>query len=79
MLEPTSLAKLLVLIGLAIVFLGGLVWLAQYLPEGLRLFRLPGDIRIERDGFRFYFPITTMVLLSLLITALLWLFRWWKG
>ena len=37
--------------------------------------RLPGDIRIERENFRFYFPITTMILFSLLGTLILWLIR----
>jgi membrane protein implicated in regulation of membrane protease activity len=37
--------------------------------------RLPGDIRIEREHMRFYFPITTMILLSVLLSALLYLFR----
>ncbi|WP_153796825.1 DUF2905 domain-containing protein [Foetidibacter luteolus] len=37
--------------------------------------RLPGDIRIEKENFRFYFPITTMILLSIIITILLRIFR----
>jgi Mg2+ and Co2+ transporter CorA len=37
--------------------------------------RLPGDIRIERENFRFYFPITTMVLFSLAGTLIIWLIR----
>jgi H+/Cl- antiporter ClcA len=37
--------------------------------------RLPGDIRIERENFRFYFPITTMILLSLFGTLIIWLVR----
>ncbi|HVT84792.1 MAG TPA: DUF2905 domain-containing protein [Chitinophagaceae bacterium] len=37
--------------------------------------RLPGDIRIEKENFRFYFPITTMILLSLLITAIVAVIR----
>jgi magnesium-transporting ATPase (P-type) len=37
--------------------------------------RLPGDIRIEKENFRFYFPITTMILLSLLGTFIVWLVR----
>jgi hypothetical protein len=77
--EPLFIAKLLVVLGLGLAALGGLVWLAQYLPEGLRPFRLPGDIRIEREGLTFYLPITTMLLLSLLGTGLLWLLRWYKG
>jgi hypothetical protein len=43
----------LVVVGLAVAAVGGLVWL------GLPLGRLPGDIAIERDGFRLYVPITT--------------------
>lgn len=37
--------------------------------------RLPGDIRIEKENFRFYFPITTMILLSLVATLVVWLIR----
>ncbi|MBX3255578.1 MAG: DUF2905 domain-containing protein [Chitinophagaceae bacterium] len=37
--------------------------------------RLPGDIRIEKENFRFYFPITTMILFSLVISGILWLIR----
>ena len=37
--------------------------------------RLPGDIRIEKANFRFYFPITTMILLSLVATLIVWLIR----
>jgi uncharacterized protein HemY len=37
--------------------------------------RLPGDIRIEKDNFRFYFPITTMILFSILGTLILWMIR----
>lgn len=73
------MGKTLIIIGLCIVALGILVWLGQYLPESLRPFHLPGDIRIERDGVRFYFPITTMILFSLLLSAVLWLLRWWQG
>ena len=77
--EPTPWVKALVVGGVALLVLAGLVWLAQYLPESLRPFRLPGDIRIERDGFRFYFPITTMILLSLVASGLAWVVRWWRG
>ena len=37
--------------------------------------RLPGDIRIEKENFRFYFPIATMILLSLTVTFIIWLIR----
>ncbi|CAN0626847.1 putative Uncharacterized membrane protein YrzS [Burkholderia multivorans] len=45
-------------------------WLAR-IPFG----RLPGDIHIVRDGFSFYFPLATGVLLSVVLTILFWLFR----
>lgn len=63
--------RTLIIIGISIVLIGLLwPWLGK-LPLG----RLPGDILIERPGFKLYFPITTMVLVSLLISLLLWLFR----
>jgi hypothetical protein len=59
--------KIIIFIGLAVVFIG-VVW--YFFGNKLTfLGRLPGDIRVERDNFRFYFPITTMVLLSLLLTV----------
>ncbi len=65
------MSRWLIFIGLAIVAAGLLwPWLSK-LPLG----RLPGDIVIERDHFRFYFPITTMILVSAVISLILWLFR----
>ncbi|MFT3749725.1 MAG: DUF2905 domain-containing protein [Agriterribacter sp.] len=37
--------------------------------------RLPGDIRIEKENFRFYFPITTMIIFSIIISGILWLIK----
>ncbi len=65
--------KILILIGLGIVLIG-LVW--YFFGNRLHfLGRLPGDIRLERENFRFYFPITTMILLSLLLSLLLQLIK----
>ena len=63
-----------ILIALGIVFLlAGLSW--PWLAR-LGLGRLPGDIRIENEsGGGFYFPIVTCLLLSLVLTVVLWLFR----
>jgi len=62
-----------ILIGIGIVFIVvGLLW--PWLQKS-GLGRLPGDIVIERDHSRFYFPITTSILISLLLTLILWLFR----
>ncbi len=63
--------RALIAIGLLLVVAGLLwPWLSQ-LPFG----RLPGDIVVDKPGFKLYLPITTMVLLSVFLSALLWLFR----
>jgi hypothetical protein len=61
--------KLLVLIGLAIALLGALMML------GLPLFRLPGDFSVRRGSFSFYFPLTSSIILSILLTLLFAVFR----
>ena len=63
--------RVLIIVGLAILIAGLLwPWLSR-LPLG----RLPGDIVIDRDGLKIYFPIVTMILVSVVISLLLWLFR----
>jgi hypothetical protein len=56
----------------AVLIVIGLAW--PWLSK-LGLFHLPGDIVIEREGFKFYFPITSMILISLVLSLLFWLFR----
>ena len=68
-----DVGKILVVIGLGIAGLGALIWLAGKI--GLPLGRLPGDIRIDRDNFKFYFPLTTCILISLVLTLVMWLLR----
>jgi hypothetical protein len=68
-MDTTSIGKWIILIGLGIVLLGGVIWIVG--RTGLPLGRLPGDIRIERDGFSFYFPLATSILLSIGLTILL--------
>jgi hypothetical protein len=63
--------RILIIAGIALVVLG-LAW--PYLAR-LGLGRLPGDIVIEREGFRLYVPITTSLLVSAVLTLGLWLFR----
>jgi len=58
--------------GLAMAALGALLWLGPKVPW---LGRLPGDISIERPNFRFYFPLATCIILSVVLTVLLSLFR----
>jgi len=43
--------------------------------SGLPLFKLPGDIVLDRPGMKVFFPITTMIVISLVVSLLLWLFR----
>jgi hypothetical protein len=67
--------KALVLIGVVFVLIGVWLWSGSRVPGWLSwLGRLPGDIIIERDHVRVYFPIVTSLLLSLAMTLLLWLF-----
>ena len=65
---------ILVIIGLLVIGIG-VVWL--FAPSIPLLGKLPGDIRIERENFRFYFPLTTCILLSLLLTGIMWLVRYY--
>ncbi|MGA7801980.1 MAG: DUF2905 domain-containing protein [Gammaproteobacteria bacterium] len=65
------MARWLIILGVALVLVG-LAW--PWLDK-LGLGRLPGDVMIERGSFRFYFPITTSIIVSLILTLLLWLFR----
>lgn len=63
--------RLLIVVGLAIVAVGvAWPWLLR-----LGLGRLPGDINIERDGWSFHFPLMTSVIVSLVLTLLIWLLR----
>jgi hypothetical protein len=63
--------RLLVVLGACLIFLGlGWPWIKR-----LPLFRLPGDIVIDRPGFKFFFPLTTMLLVSAVISLIAWLLR----
>ncbi|HEY6873596.1 MAG TPA: DUF2905 domain-containing protein [Geobacteraceae bacterium] len=56
---------LLAVCGVALVFAGKIPWLGK----------LPGDISIKRENFSFYFPLTTCILISALVSFMLWLLR----
>jgi hypothetical protein len=68
-----SLGRTLLVVGALIAAVGLLLVVAERFP-GLRIGRLPGDLSIERDRFRFYFPIGTSIAISIVLTLLLWLF-----
>jgi hypothetical protein len=67
-----GIGKLLIVAGIVLVALGLLLQLGARLPW---LGRLPGDIVIEREHFRFYFPLTTSILISVALSLVLWLLR----
>jgi hypothetical protein len=65
--------KWIIGIGVLIIFIDVIVY---FFHDKLNwIGRLPGDIRIEKENFRFYFPIVTMILFSLLGTLIIWLIR----
>jgi hypothetical protein len=68
--------KVLIILGVTLVA-AGLLWqlFGKYLPLG----RLPGDVVVEKERFRFYFPIVTCILISILLSLLFWVVRLiWK-
>ncbi len=65
--------KYIIIAGVVIVLLGVIIY---FFHDKLHwIGRLPGDIRVEKENFRFYFPITTMILVSVFVSLLIWLWR----
>ena len=63
------LGRILIVFGVITIAIGGLLLLAGRIPW---LGRLPGDIVIQRKNFTFYFPLATSIILSVIITIILW-------
>lgn len=76
-MDLSALGKWIVIFGLSTAAIGGLLWLAG--KSGLPSGGLPGDIRVERPGFSFSFPVVTCIVISIVLTilanVLLWFFR----
>ncbi len=71
MMDPFSgVGKLLILLGALLILVGAVLVLADKLPW---LGRFPGDIYIQRPNFTFYFPLTTSILLSVVLSLVLYL------
>jgi len=68
----TELGKMLVIVGLLTAAVGALLW--SGLGRGW-FGRLPGDIHYTKGNFQFYFPIVTCLLVSIVLTIILWLFK----
>ena len=69
---PGSVGRTLLVMGAVLAVIGLGLLLAERFPW-LRIGRLPGDLRGERGNFRFYFPIATSILVSVVLTLALWL------
>ncbi|MBU5638659.1 MULTISPECIES: DUF2905 domain-containing protein [Geomonas] len=67
-----SFGKSLIILGLIIAAIGALFTLAGRIPW---LGRLPGDIYVKKENFTFYFPLATSIIISLVLSFILWLFR----
>lgn len=67
----SSTQKILIAAGILIITIGFMwPWISK-MPFG----KLPGDIVVDKPGFKFFFPITSMVILSLLLSLIIWLFK----
>lgn len=65
--------KYIIYIGIGIILIGAIVY---FFGNKFSFFgKLPGDIRVEKENFSFYMPITSMILLSIVISGVLWLIR----
>ncbi|MFO0795601.1 MAG: DUF2905 domain-containing protein [Candidatus Brocadiaceae bacterium] len=69
--EFGSFGKILIIFGIIMVIAGGLFMLGSKIPF---LGRLPGDIAVEKKNFSFYFPITTCIIVSVILSFIMWLF-----
>jgi NADH:ubiquinone oxidoreductase subunit 6 (subunit J) len=65
--------KYIIGVGLIIVLIGTIIY---FFGDKLSwIGRLPGDIRIEKENFKLYFPITTLLIISILLNVIIWLFK----
>ena len=68
----SDLARLLMIVGAILLALGLVLWLGPKIPW---LGKLPGDITYKRDNFTVYFPLGTCILISIILSLILYLFR----
>ena len=70
-----DLGKILLGLGMVMVVVGGILWLAGHFTGKVPWFgRLPGDIYVERGNWSFYFPLGTSIVVSLVLSLILWIF-----
>lgn len=71
----SEIGRTLIALGVLLVVAGGIFLVLGRTGVPFGLGRLPGDVLIKRDGFTFYMPITTSILVSVIVTLILWLLR----
>ncbi len=69
--EFSGFGKMLIFLGVILIIVGGLFLLGNKIPF---LGKLPGDIAIQKKNFSFYFPVTTSIIVSIILSFLMWLF-----
>jgi hypothetical protein len=67
-----EIPKTLMIVG-AFLFVTGLAW--YFLSPYINIGKLPGDIAIEKENFKFYFPVVSSLILSIFVSLLFWLFK----
>ena len=67
-----ALGKMLILLGVLIIAIGFLLLMGDKIPW---VGKLPGDIIVKKEKFTFYFPLTTSILISIILSFLFWIFR----
>ena len=67
----TEMGKLLIGLGVLLIVIGGILVLSGSLGGKVPVGRLPGDIHVQRGNWSFYFPLTTSILISVILTLLL--------
>ena len=65
--------KYVILIGVVVVIIGTIIYLFNEKLQWLG--RLPGDIRVEKENLKFFFPVTTMIILSVILNLIVWIVR----
>ncbi len=71
-MSPSGFGKVVIIVGLIIALIGVLLVITPRVPW---LGKLPGDITIKRDNFHFYFPLTTCIIISIILTLIFYLFK----
>ena len=72
-MQAVNFSKILIFTGLTFIAVGLVVFILH--KFNIPLGRLPGDIAIKRDSFSFYFPVTTCIIISIVLTVIFYIFR----